>query len=311
VTHGRRVVPPGRQGPGRLPASAVARVDLALARRAGGVLPGEHRTPGAGAGTELAQLRPYEPGDDPRRLDPAASARTGIAHVRLLVPERALTTWLVLDISPSMAFGTGDRLKSDVADGVAQVIAQAAVRRGGRIAVLTAGAASPRVLPPRGGRGALAAIRRLTEEGVAPDGEREGTSLAEALGRVQRLATSRGMIVVVSDLREVPADGHGDARPDWERPLRALRQRHAVVAVEVHDPREGELPDAGHLVLVDPETGRQVEADTSSPRLRQAFAELEANRRAEVAAAVRRAGGQHVALSTHGEWLRELARRMR
>ena len=71
------------------------------------MLPGERRAPGVGAGTELAQLRPYEPGDDPRQLDPAASARTGVPHVRQHVPERALTTWIVLDLSASMAFGTG------------------------------------------------------------------------------------------------------------------------------------------------------------------------------------------------------------
>jgi uncharacterized protein (DUF58 family) len=112
---------------------------VALNRRSGGVLPGEHRTLGVGTGTELAQLRPYEPGDDVRRLDPAASARTGIPHVRQHVPERSMTTWLVLDVSASMAFGTGHRLKSDVAEGVAEVIGQLAVRRGGRVAVVVAG----------------------------------------------------------------------------------------------------------------------------------------------------------------------------
>jgi uncharacterized protein (DUF58 family) len=146
------VVPPGRQGPGRLPAAAVAAVDVALAKRAGGVLPGEHRSVGVGHGTELAQLRPYEPGDDLRQLDPSASARTAVAHVRQHVPERALTTWLVLDVSASMAFGTAQRLKSDIGEGVAQVVGQVAVRRGGRVAVVTSGGPSVHVLPPRGGR---------------------------------------------------------------------------------------------------------------------------------------------------------------
>src|SRR6201999_3289873 len=104
---------------------------LRATRRAGGRLPAERRAAGAGSGTELAQLRPYAPGDDPRRLDPAASARTGVPHVRQHVPERALTTWIVLDLSASMAFGTGERLKSDVAEGVAGVVGRLAVRRGG------------------------------------------------------------------------------------------------------------------------------------------------------------------------------------
>jgi uncharacterized protein (DUF58 family) len=294
------VVPEARQGPGDLPAGAVSRLDLVVAKRAGGVLPGEHRTVGVGTGTELAQLRPYEPGDDARQLDPAASARTGIPHVRQQVPERAMTTWLVLDLSAGMAFGTGQRLKSDVTEGVATVTAQIAVRRGGRIAVVTAGAPELRMLPPRGGRGALAAVRRLVVEGVAPDGAR-GTSLAEALGRVRRLARAPGLVVIASDLRD---DG-------WERPLRTLATRHSVIVCEIADPREAVLPDVGAMFFVDPETGEQVEAHTSTPGLREAFAAAEAQRRAEVATALRRAGADHVTLSTEGDWLRELARRLR
>ena len=115
--------PAGRQGPGPMPGALLRALDLALVRRAGGLMPGDHLSPGAGAGTELVQLRPYQVGDDVRQLDPAATARTGIPHVRLQVPERALTTWLVLDVSPSMAFGTEQRLKADVAMGVAAAVA--------------------------------------------------------------------------------------------------------------------------------------------------------------------------------------------
>lgn len=297
----RLVVPPGRQGPGSLPAGAVARLDLAVSKRAGGVLPGEHRTLGVGTGTELAQLRPYEPGDDFRQLDAAASARTAIPHVRQQVPERAMTTWVVLDVSPSMAFGTGQRLKSDVVEGVATVTAQVAVRRGGRIAVVAAGAPESLTLPPRGGRGALAAVRRLVQDGVGPDQEAPGLTLAGALDRVRRLASAPGLVVVASDLR----DG------GWEKPLRALSTRHSLIVCEVVDPREAELPDAGQLLLVDPETGRQVEAHTSDPRVRAAYAAAEAQRRAAAAEALRRAGADHVVLSTDSDWLRELARRLR
>ena len=95
-----RVASGRRQGPGPIAGGLVEALDLVLARRAGGVLPGERRAPGLGAGTELAQLRPYQLGDDVRRLDAAASARTGVPHVREHVPERTLTTWLLLDVSP-------------------------------------------------------------------------------------------------------------------------------------------------------------------------------------------------------------------
>jgi len=293
--------PPGRQGPGPLAHDAITRLDLRIARRAGGPLPGERRAPGVGSGTELAQLRPYEPGDDPRRIDPAASARTGIPHVRQHVPERALTTWIVLDLSASMAFGTGLRLKSDVAEGAASTVAQLAVRRGGRVAVVTAGAPASTTLPPRSGRRAFAAVRRLVGAGVAPDRTPAGLALPAALERVGRLARTRGLVAVVSDFRD---DG-------WQAPLRTLSQRHTVTAIEITDPRETELPDTGHLVLLDPETGRTVEADTGSPRVRAAFAAAEAERRAEAAAAIRGARAHHVTLSTGDDWLRELARVLR
>ena len=152
--------PPGRQGPGPMQGALVEALDLVLARRAAGAMPGERRAAGRGTGTELAQIRPYQVGDDVRRLDAAASARTGHPHVRDYVPERTLTTWLLVDVSASMAFGTADRLKSDVAEGVALVIGRLAVRRAGRVGLLTCGAPTAQQLPPRGGRAQLVALRR-------------------------------------------------------------------------------------------------------------------------------------------------------
>ena len=162
--------PPGRQGPGPMQGELVEQLDLVLARRAAGVLPGERRAAGRGTGTELAQIRPYQVGDDVRRLDAAASARTGHPHVRDYVPERTLTTWLLVDVSASMAFGTADRLKSDVAEGVALVIARLAIRRAGRVGLLTTGAPAPKQLPPHSGRAQLVALHRALGAGVAPDG---------------------------------------------------------------------------------------------------------------------------------------------
>ncbi|CAA9505851.1 MAG: hypothetical protein PA3071, partial [uncultured Solirubrobacteraceae bacterium] len=138
------VTPPGRQGPGHVAPRLVEALDLAVAKRAAGLLPGDRPAAGAGAGTELAQIRPYQVGDDVRQLDPAAFARTGEPHVRLQVPERVLTTWLVVDQSPSMAFGSADRLKSDVAEGVVEVLGRLAVRRGGRIGLVACGAPGAR-----------------------------------------------------------------------------------------------------------------------------------------------------------------------
>jgi uncharacterized protein (DUF58 family) len=280
-----------------VPEEAVARIDIALRRRMIGVLSGEHLAAGAAEGLELVQLRAYVPGDDVRRLDAAASARTGVAHIRLQVPERAVVTWLVLDVSASMAFGSAGRLKSDVTEGVAEVCARLAIRRGGRVAAALAGASGPFELQPLGGRPALGAVRSLVRRGVAGDGARR-VRLGDALARVSRLARTRAAVIVVSDFRD----------ECWAGALSALGARHAVLGVEVTDPLEAELPDAGPLLLRDPESGELVELDTSDARVRAAFASAESSRRDGVASTLRRAGARHIALSTGADWLRELGR---
>jgi uncharacterized protein (DUF58 family) len=324
--------PAGAQGPGELRGALVEALDLLLARRASGVLPGERRASGRGEGTELAQIRPYQVGDDVRRLDAAASARTGVPHVREDVPERALTTWVLLDVSASMAFGTGARLKSDVAAGVVDVVGRLSVRRAGRVALLTCGAPVQTLLPPSSGRRSLLALRRAVGAGVAPDGTPPPPdALAAGLRRIGRLARGAGLVVVVSDFRDAGGDeprgvadglltgadeqriAAGDAaRPAWTRALGALSRRHDVLAVEVTDPREAELPDAGQLTLVDPETGARLEVDSAAAELRRAFANAELERRDALKAGLRRARARHVVLSAADhDWLRTLGRGLR
>jgi uncharacterized protein (DUF58 family) len=294
--------PAARQGPGPMAQPLIEALDVAVNRLVAQTLPGDRRAAGVGLGTELAQLRPYEMGDDVRHIDAAASARTGTPHVRLHVPERALTTWIVLDVSPSMAFGTAQRLKADVAEGVADVLGRLAIRRAGRVALMTFGSGKPRLLPPRGSKPGFVAIRRMLSQGVAPDGVNEPNALAHALGRVGKVASQPGVVVVISDFRE---------QSGWTRPLGALAVRHSVLAVEISDPRESELPSVGRLALVDPETGQRIEVDTSRRRVRERFAELERERREEIARELRRLHVEQVSLSTDRDWLLDLGRRLR
>lgn len=296
------VTPAGSQGAGALPRPLLDALDISLPRKVAGLLPGGHGASGLGHGIELAQLRPYAPGDDVRAMDWPATARTTIPHVRVYVPDRGLSTWIVLDVSPSMAFGTADRLKSDVAAGVAEVVARVGTRRSDSVGLLVCGNGGPvRVLPPRHGRGGLLGIRRALADGVAPDGD-AGEGLASALLRAGRVARRRGLVVVVSDLL---------GPRDWRPALAALRHRHAVLVCEIRDPREDALPDVGHLRLVDPETGARVHVDTSRRKLRERYAEAMAAERAAVAAELRRARVEHVVLSTDGDWLRTLGEALR
>jgi uncharacterized protein (DUF58 family) len=290
--------PAGRQGPGPIVDGLVDAIDLLVVRLVARGLPGEWRSVGVGRGTELAQLRAYEPGDDVRHLDAAATARTGQPHVRLHVPERALTTWIVLDLSPSMAFGTAKRLKADVAEGVALVLARLAIKRAGSVGVVAFGAGAPIVLDPRGSKPGMVAVHNLLAAGVSHDGQTDPSSLATALVRLLAVAKRPGLVAVVSDFRD---------QQDWARPLAAVAGRHSGVAIEVHDPRESALPAVGRIALVDPETGQRLEVDTSSSRVRARFEELERERRESLASELQRLQVTHVGLDTEGDWLLDLA----
>jgi len=284
-----------------VPPSVLRSLDLAVMRQVESLIPGEHLTPQVGGGTDLAMIRPYRPGDDVRHMDWNVTARLREPHVRVHVGERAMTAWLMLDVSASMTFGTADRRKADVAEGVALAVGHVATRRGNRLGVMAFGDAEPRVLRPRQGRlgllGLLAELRR--EPGADGAGT---TSIGDAVKQVSALARARGLIVVVSDFRG-PAD--------WEQPLKALRGRHGVMAVEVRDPREQQLTPMGDVWVMDPETGRQALVNTTRRRVRERFAAAAAAERDEVAATLRRAGADHVVLSTEGDWLREFAHHLR
>jgi uncharacterized protein (DUF58 family) len=288
---------PDRPGPGPLPEAVLRALDAKIGRRVDGLLAGEHRTAALGLGTELAQVRDWEPGDDVRRIDWNATARSEAVQVRVDVAERALTSWVLLDVSPSMRFGTADRRKWDVAEGVAVATAHLASRRGNRIGVATFGANDSLALRPRQGRvGLLSVLLAVRRE---PETERVGrTSVGTADTQLARVARQRSLAVVVSDFR---------GPRDWRAPLLRLAARHAVVAVEIRDPREQELPNVGHLWLVDPETGRKAHVDTARRRLRERFAQAAADDRADVARELASLGVQHLVLSTSGDWLRSFA----
>jgi uncharacterized protein (DUF58 family) len=293
---------PAKPGPGPVPERLLRALEITVARRMEGLLAGDYRSRLLGHGSELAQIRPYTLGDDVRQIDWNVTARTGEPHVRVQHAERVLVTWLVLDTSPSMNFGTAERRKADVAEGAAIAIGHVATRRGNRLGVVTFGDAQPRSTPVRQGRqgliGLLGTLHADQASGRGPEGRVGATSLGEAIRRADALARQRSFVVLVSDFR---------GPDDWRRPLLQLAGRHDVVAVEIRDPREQELPNAGELWLVDPETGRQLRVDTRSAKLRRRFAEAASAERGGVARTFASVGVRHVVLSTSGDWLRELA----
>uniref|UniRef100_UPI0007C74530 DUF58 domain-containing protein n=1 Tax=Nonomuraea sp. SBT364 TaxID=1580530 RepID=UPI0007C74530 len=279
---------------------ALRRLELTITRRLDGLLQGEHLGLFPGPGSELAEARPYQPGDDVRRMDWNVTARTAEPHVRELVADRELEIWTLLDATASMDFGTARMEKRELALAAVAAVGFLTQRTGNRMGAHLLHGGGVRVLPARTGRPHLMAVLQAmfglprTPPGTA--GPRLGAAI-EQLGKVVR---RRGLVVVVSDFLDEP--------PAWEPALRRLAARHQVLAVEVLDPRELTLPDVGILTLVDPETGRRREVSTASARLRLRYAEAAAAQRAAIGTGLRRAGAGHLRLRTDGDWVRDLAR---
>ncbi len=272
-------------------------LEIDVRRRLDGLLQGNHLGLVPGPGSEPGEARPYQPGDDVRRMDWAVTARTTVPHIRETVADRELETWLVVDLSASLDFGTAGCEKRDLA--VAAVAAVAHLTRGGgnRVGALISTGESMIRVPARGGLAhARGLVRKVAETPRAGEGVRG--DLADAIEQLRRPPRRRGLAVVVSDFL---------GPTDWQRPLRALSLRHELVSIEVVDPRDVDLPDVGTVVLADPETGRRREV-SASPLLRKEFAAAAAEHRAAVAAGIRRAGSGHLVLRTDSDWIADTVR---
>jgi uncharacterized protein (DUF58 family) len=274
------------------------RLDVTVTRRLDGMLRGDHQGLRPGPGSEAGEARSYTPGDDVRLIDWNVTARTADPHVRMPVADRELETWVVADLSASLDFGTADCEKRDLAVAAVAAVGYLTARVGNRVGALVVTSDGTTRLPARPGRDHLQAL--LHRVAGAPRREGGGaTDLGAALREAGRLATRRGMVVVISDFL---------GRPGWDRPLRVLAARHDVVAVEVLDPRELALPDVGVLTLVDPETGGRLEVQTGDRRLRARYEAAAAEQRDAIRRALRGAGAEHLLLRTDRDWLLDVVR---
>lgn len=290
---------PPSAGAGELAAKAevLRRLELAVRHRLDGMLSGDHRTTAIGPGSERAGARRYEPGDDARRIDWNLSARALEPHVRTTEADRELETWVVVDRSPSMDFGTAAREKREVALAVTAAFGILTVRSANRFGVVLAGAGAVRTLPARTGRTALmSALSNVYDSPRLPASADDG--LAAALDRLRRTQVRRGQLVVVSDFLD---DG-------WHAAMRAAAVRHHVIAVHVTDPRELRLPDVGMLTVVDPENGRRLHVETRSARLRERYAAAADARQARLESELRATRAEYLHLSTDRDWVLDTLR---
>jgi uncharacterized protein (DUF58 family) len=269
------------------PERLLQRLQFTVVRRLDGFLFGDYRGIFYGPSLDLAEVREYQPGDEVRRIDWNVTARMSRLFVRQYLEERELTAWLLVDLSPSMTFGTRRRLKRELAVEFAGVAAYIITRHGDKVGAMAFPGNGIPIVPPRTGRRhTLRLLHTLFH------GESKGhgtTDLTATLGTAAGLFKRRHLVFVVSDFI---------APPGWEVPLRQLGQRHDVVAVWIQDPAEEALPDVGMMPVRDPETGAHCWIDTSDGRVRAAFSALVGARRARVLDAFRHARVDHLELST-------------
>ncbi|WP_420450675.1 DUF58 domain-containing protein [Ilumatobacter sp.] len=294
--------PPGRWVRGPTPdglAERVRRLELTINRRLDGALHGDHQGLTPGHGSEPGESRPYQAGDDVRRIDWNVTARTHETHVRDQIADRDLTAWLVVDVSAAMDFGTEDDDKARTAMAAAATVGFLTARGRNRLgAVLVAGPLL-HVVPPRSGRDQVRAI--LSAVATPPPSEGSGpANLAGALHRVGALARRRGFVAVVSDF----------ASDRWRDPLARVGVRHDLLALVVSDPREHDVPPIGLVELVDPATGAGREVRITAAvrrRFAQAAAEDLDRRREDL----RRSRAEVIELSTSDDWLASIVRHVR
>jgi uncharacterized protein (DUF58 family) len=293
--------PPGPTEGGATGGSAEAvlrRLEWTVLRRLDGLLHGDYRSLFRGFGLDLADLREYQYHDDVRHIDWNVTARLQVPYVRQYLEDREVCAWFLLDLSPSIDFGSGTRAKRGVAVEFVTALAQLLSRHGNRVGAMFYGATMDAVLPPRGGRRQVLQLlqRMLSRPASVPIG---ATDLQAFLKAAVQAMPRRSLVFVVSDFISTP--GWGDA-------LAQLAQRHEAIAVRLHDPLERDLPDIGLLTMQDAETGEQIFVDTHDRGFRRRFAAAAERREAEVRAGFARAGVDALELSTDDALLAALLR---
>jgi uncharacterized protein (DUF58 family) len=286
--------------PASTPERILQRLDWKVIRRLDGLLQGDYRSLLYGYGVDFADLREYQPEDDIRYIDWNVTARMNTPYVRQYVEDREITAWFLLDLSPSMDFGTVQSLKRTVLIDFVTTLARLLTRHGNRVGAMFANGGSriERTIPARGGR--LQVLRLVNDLLKQPQLSRAPlTNLTPLLEGGLHTIKRRAQVFIVSDFISAPG---------WERPLSLLNRRHEVLAIRLWDPRELELPDIGPIIMEDAETGEQLYVDTHDRGFRQRFQEAARRREAELNEAFKRSGVDALSLSTEEDLVRAIVR---
>lgn len=293
------------------PEAALRRLELTIVRRLEGYLQGDHLGLLPGPGTDSNDARLYRAGeDDVRKIDWAVTARTTQPHVRDTMADRELEVWGLLDVTPSMNWGTEGVTKRDLGIAAIATIGFLSQKMGDRFGGMIMRPDSIRRMPARSGRTALyGLLSRMLAEPIVADHATGEMTLTKGVEEMSRSQRRRGLRVVVSDFL-TPGDHELDpsVEPEWERAMRRLAVRNQVLAIEVVDRREVEFPDVGDMLIRDPETDFERYVNTGDPGARQRMDAASAAQRERIRISLRRAGVGHIQLRTDRDWVQDIAR---
>src|ERR1035437_10036146 len=282
------------------PERVLQRLDWQVIRRLDGLLQGDYRSLFPGNGGDLAALREYQPGDDVRYIDWNLTARMDAPYVREYNEDREISAWFLLDLSPSVDFGSvdADRLKRTVLIDFVTTLARLLTRRGNRVGAILYGSEVEHTIPARGGR---VQVLRLIQDMLAQPrlAGAPFTDLSPLLAAANHAIKRRSLVIIISDFISTPG---------WERQLDLLRRRHEVLAVRLIDPLETDLPNVGPIIMEDAETGEQLYVDTGDQGFGRRFQEAARSRELAVNDAFRRSGVEAVSLSTDEDLVRAIVR---
>jgi uncharacterized protein (DUF58 family) len=284
--------------PEATPERVLLRLDWKVVRRLDGLLQGDYRTLFYGFGVDFADLREYQPEDDIRYIDWNVTARMDTPYVRQYSEDRELTAWFLLDLSPSVDFGTLQHQKRTMLVDFVGVLARLLTRHGNRVGAMMFNGGAQHMIPARSGK--IQVLRLINDMMNQPRLPRAPFTnlnlfLQQALNSIRR----RSLIFVISDFI---------SEPGWEKPLSLLNQRHEVLAIRLWDPREMEMPDIGVVMMEDAETGEQLYVDTHDKKFRRRFYEAALQREAALAESFKRAGVDALSLSTEEDLVRAIVR---
>jgi uncharacterized protein (DUF58 family) len=282
------------------PERILQRLDWKVIRRLDGLLQGDYRSLFYGYGVDFADLREYQPEDDIRYIDWNVTARMNSPYVRKYVEDRELTAWFLLDLSPSMDFGTvqGMNLKRTMMIDFVTTMARLLTRHGNRVGAMFYGSQVELMIPPRSGRNhVLRLINDMLKQPRLP--KAPFTDLTPLLRTALNSIKGRSLIFILSDFIGMPG---------WQAALNLLNQHHEVLAIRLWDPREIELPDIGPVIMEDSETGEQLYVDTHDKKIRARFAEAAQRREAILKEGFKHAGVDALSLSTEEDLVRAIVR---